>query len=168
MLPGAYILGSDIKNTSTDAEGKEVTEETDVTVAAENSGKMYAIGAGVGVSTDTVAANGTVAINRGNNNLEAVVGDYGSGEDTRHTKITNAKNIDVTSNDNASVLSVAGGVGVSKKVTVGGSVAYNEIGNISGNADGKIQNNTAQINNAVITTANGATIDVQALEPRLQ
>lgn len=161
---GAYILGSDIKNTSADAEGKEVTEETDVTVAAENSGKMYAIGAGVGVSTDTVAANGTVAINRGNNNLEAVVGDYGSGEDTRHTKITNAKNIDVTSNDNASVLSVAGGVGVSKKVTVGGSVAYNEIGNISGNADGKIQNNTAQINNAVITTANGATIDVQALD----
>ena len=161
---GAYILGSDIKNTDTNDEGKEVTEETDVTVAAENSGKMYAIGAGVGVSTDTVAANGTVAINRGNNNLEAVVGDYGSGEDTRHTKITNAKNIDVTSNDNASVLSVAGGVGVSKKVTVGGSVAYNEIGNISGNADGKIQNNTAQINNAVITTANGATIDVQALD----
>lgn len=161
---GAYILGSDIKNTSTDAEDKEVTEETDVTVAAENSGKMYAIGAGVGVSTDTAAANGTVAINRGNNNLEAIVGDYSSGEDTRHTKITNAKNIDVTSNDNASVLSVAGGVGVSKKVTVGGSVAYNEIGNISGNADGKIQNNTAQINNAVITTANGATIDVQALD----
>lgn len=161
---GAYILGSDIKNTSTDAEGKEVTEETDVTVAAENSGKMYAVGAGVGVSTDTAAANGTIAINRGNNNLEAIVGDYGSGEDTRHTKITNAKNIDVTSNDNASVLSVAGGVGVSKKVAVGGSVAYNEIGNISGNADGKIQNNTAQINNAVITTANGATIDVQALD----
>lgn len=161
---GAYILGSDIKNTDTNDEGNEVIEETDVTVAAENSGKMYAIGAGVGVSTDTVAANGTVAINRGNNNLEAVVGDYGSGEDTRHTKITNAKNIDVTSNDNASVLSVAGGVGVSKKVTVGGSVAYNEIGNISGNPDGKIQNNTAQINNAVITTANGATIDVQALD----
>lgn len=161
---GAYILGSDIKNTDTNDEGNEVIEETDVTVAAENSGKMYAIGAGVGVSTDTAAANGTIAINRGNNNLEAVVGDYGSGEDTRHTKITNAKNIDVTSNDNASVLSVAGGVGVSKKVTVGGSVAYNEIGNISGNADGKIQNNTAQINNAVITTANGATIDVQALD----
>lgn len=161
---GAYILGSDIKNTDTNDEGNEVIEETDVTVAAENSGKMYAVGAGVGVSTDTAAANGTIAINRGNNNLEAVVGDYGSGEDTRHTKITNAKNIDVTSNDNASVLSVAGGVGVSKKVTVGGSVAYNEIGNISGNADGKIQNNTAQINNAVITTANGATIDVQALD----
>lgn len=161
---GAYILGSDIKNTDTNDEGNEVIEETDVTVAAENSGKMYAVGAGVGVSTDTAAANGTIAINRGNNNLEAIVGDYGSGEDTRHTKITNAENIDVTSNDTASVLSVAGGVGVSKKVAVGGSVAYNEIGNISGNADGKIQNNTAQINNAVITTANGATIDVQALD----
>lgn len=161
---GAYILGSDIKNTDTNDEGNEVIEETDVTVAAENSGKMYAVGAGVGVSTDTATANGTIAINRGNNNLEAIVGDYGSGEDTRHTKITNAENIDVTSNDTASVLSVAGGVGVSKKVAVGGSVAYNEIGNISGNADGKIQNNTAQINNAVITTANGATIDVQALD----
>lgn len=161
---GAYILGSDIKNTDTNDEGNEVIEETDVTVAAENSGKMYAVGAGVGVSTDTAAANGTIAINRGNNNLEAIVGDYGSGEDTRHTKITNAENIDVTSNDTASVLSVAGGVGVSKKVAVGGSVAYNEIGNISGNADDKIQNNTAQINNAVITTANGATIDVQALD----
>ena len=161
---GAYILGSDIKNTDTNDEGNEIIEETDVTVAAENSGKMYAVGAGVGVSTDTAAANGTIAINRGNNNLEAIVGDYGSGEDTRHTKITNAENIDVTSNDTASVLSVAGGVGVSKKVAVGGSVAYNEIGNISGNADGKIQNNTAQINNAVITTANGATIDVQALD----
>ena len=161
---GAYILGSDIKNTAVDSEGKEVSEEADVTVAAENSGKMYAIGAGVGASTEQLVANGTIAINRGNNNLEAIVEDYGSGEDTRHTKITNAKNIDVTSNDNASVLSVAGGVGVSKKVAVGGSVAYNEIGNISGNADGKIQNNTAQINNAEITTADGAAIDVQALD----
>ena len=161
---GAYILGSDIINMAADSESNEVSEETDVTVAAENSGKMYAIGAGVGISNNTAAINGTVAINRGNNNLEAIIGDYGSGEDTRHTKITNAKNIDVTSNDNASVLSVAGGVGVSKKVAVGGSVAYNEIGNISGNADGKIQNNTAQINNAEITTADGAAIDVQALD----
>ena len=161
---GAYILGSDIINTDTNDEGNEVTGETDVTVAAENSGKMYAVGAGVGASTEQLVANGTIAINRGNNNLEAIVGDYGSGEDTRHTKITNARNIDVISNDNASVLSVAGGVGISKKVAVGGSVAYNEIGNISGKADGKIQNNTAQINNAVITTANGAAIDVQALD----
>lgn len=161
---GAYILGSDIINMAADSESNEVSEETDVTVAAENSGKMYAIGAGVGISNNTAAINGTVAINRGNNNLEAIIGDYGSGEDTRHTKITNAKNIDVTSNDNASVLSVAGGVGVSKKVAVGGSIAYNEIGNISGNADGKIQNNTAQINNAEITTADGAAIDVQALD----
>lgn len=164
---GAYVLGSDIKNTSTDAEGKEVSEETDVKVAAENSGKMYAIGAGVGVAASSgsqVAANGTVAINRGNNNLEAIIGDYVSSNGTNHTRIANAKNIDVTSNDSASVLSVAGGVGISRKVAVGGSIAYNEIGNISGNADGKKQNNTAQINNAFITTADEAKIIVQALD----
>lgn len=164
---GAYVLGSDIKNTSTDAEGKEVSEETDVKVAAENSGKMYAIGAGVGVAASAgsqVAANGTVAINRGNNDLEAVIGDYKTGNDTKHTSIANADKIAVTSNDSASVLSLAGGVGISKKVAVGGSIAYNEIGNISGSGDGKKQNNTAQINNAVITTADGAEIDVQALD----
>lgn len=164
---GAYILGSDIKNTTTDSEGKEIAEETDVTVAAENSGKMYAIGAGVGVAASAgsqVAANGTVAINRGNNDLEAVIGDYKTGNDTKHTSIANADKIAVTSNDSASVLSLAGGVGISKKVAVGGSIAYNEIGNISGSGDGKKQNNTAQINNAVITTADGAEIDVQALD----
>lgn len=163
---GAYVLGSNIKNTTTDADGKEIFEETDVTVAAENSGKMYAIGAGVGVSPDSLAANGTVAINRGNNNLEATIGDYGS----THTNITNAENISVVANDSSSLLGVAGGVGISRQVAVGGSVAYNEIGNISGNADGKKQNNTAQINNAVITTADGDTttdgvkINVQALD----
>ncbi len=164
---GAYILGSDIKNTTTDSEGKEIAEETDVTVAAENSGKMYAIGAGVGVAASAgsqVAANGTVAINRGNNDLEAVIGDYKTGNDTKHTSIANADKIAVTSNDSASVLSLAGGVGISKKVAVGGSIAYNEIGDISGSGDGKKQNNTAQINNAVITTADGAEIDVQALD----
>lgn len=163
---GAYVLGSNIKNTTTDADGKEIFEETDVTVSAENSGKMYAIGAGVGVSPDSLAANGTVAINRGNNNLEATIGDYGS----THTNITNAENISVVANDSSSLLGVAGGVGISRQVAVGGSVAYNEIGNISGNADGKKQNNTAQINNAVITTADGDTttdgvkINVQALD----
>ena len=133
--------------------GKEVFEETDVTVAAENSGKIYAVGAGVGVSPDSLAANGTVAINRGNNNLEAIIGDYGS----THTNITNAENISVVANDSSSLLGIAGGVGISRQVAVGGSVAYNEIGNISGNEDGKKQQNTAQINNAVITTANGDT-----------
>ena len=59
----------------------------------------------------------------------------------------------------------AGGVGIStNNAAVGGSIAYNEIGNISGNADGKKQNNTARINNAVITTAKGAQINVQALD----
>ena len=166
---GAYVLGSNIKNTTTDADGNAVFEETDVTVAAENSGKMYAIGAGVGVAASSgsqVAANGTVAINRGNNNLEAIIGDYG---DT-HTNITNAKKVSVVANDSSSLLGVAGGVGISRQVAVGGSVAYNEIGNISGNADGKKQNNTAQINNAVITIADGDTttdgvkINVQALD----
>lgn len=161
---GAYILGSDVKNTT------DNDQETDVTVEAENAGKMYAIGAGVGVSSDSAAANGTIAINRGNNNLEAIIGDYESGGNSGHTNITNitnitnANNVAVTSKDTASVLSVAGGVGVSKNVAVGGAVAYNEIGNISGNEDGKIQNNTAQINNAVITTADSAKIDVQAID----
>lgn len=163
---GAYVLGSNIKNTTTDADGKEVFEETDVTVAAENSGKIYAVGAGVGVSPDSLAANGTVAINRGNNNLEAIIGDYGS----THTNITNAENISVVANDSSSLLGVAGGVGISRQVAVGGSVAYNEIGNISANEDDKKQQNTAQINNAVITTADGDTttdgvkINVQALD----
>lgn len=163
---GAYVLGSNIKNTTTDADGKEVFEETDVTVVAENSGKIYAVGAGVGVSPDSLAANGTVAINRGNNNLEAIIGDYGS----THTNITNAENISVVANDSSSLLGVAGGVGISRQVAVGGSVAYNEIGNISANEDDKKQQNTAQINNAVITTADGDTttdgvkINVQALD----
>lgn len=158
---GAYVLGSDIKRTD---------KETDLTVAAENNGKMYAIGAGVGIAVSgdsgNVSANGTIAVNRGNNDVQAVIDDYMDDKNSpKQSTITNVTNIDVITNDNSHVLSLAGGVGVAKGVAVGGSVAYNEIGNISGNSDTKKkQQNTAEIRNAYITTADNAAIDVAAYD----
>lgn len=154
---GAYVKGGSIdryENEDGTAEGS-----ASVTVEGKNNSKLYAVGAGVGVSTDKLAANGTIAINIGRNNTEAVID---AASDGTRAKLDHISSLSVTTDDQSSELAVAGGVGVSKTVAVGGAVAYNEIGNISGKGDEKKQQNTAQVNHADITTEDGAAIEVGA------
>lgn len=154
---GAYVKGGSIdryENEDGTAEGS-----ASVTVEGKNNSKLYAVGAGVGVSTDKLAANGTIAINIGRNNTEAVID---AASDGTRAKLDHISSLSVTTDDQSRELAVAGGVGGSKTVAVGGAVAYNEIGNISGKGDEKKQQNTAQVNHADITTEDGAAIEVGA------
>ena len=155
---GAYVKGSEIKNDN--------DEETELAVKAANTGKIYAVGAGVTAATEKIALNGSIAINRGNNNVEAIIDDYTDEKiEDKHTVITNAKKVEVATNDSSTSLAVVGAVTGGKKGAIGGAVAYNEIGNISGSGDdGKVQNNTAQIKNAQITAAKDAQISVKAVD----
>lgn len=158
-ITGAYVKDSVITaNTyATDASiGKKTLKEAkaaELEVAAQNAGQQYTVAAGVGVTKEKAAVNGVVTANIGHNNVEAIVDG---------STLENMQAVDVHTLDNSTLLSAAGGVGAGKGAAIGGSVAYNAIGGVSGEADAKKQNNMAQINNTVITTANEGKIKVDA------
>ena len=147
----AYVKGGTLQGLN--------SGETSVLVNADNSGKQYAIGAGVTGSGGNTAISGTIAVNRGRNDLEAAIE---SDDDNNGTTINNAFNVNVATDDKGRQVAVAGGIGVSKGAAVGGAVAYNEVGNISGSGDNKKQLNKAHIDNATITTIDSGTIAVSA------
>lgn len=149
---GAYVKGGTVESYTEDGSAS-------VNVNAENAGKLYAIGAGVGVSTETAAANGTIAINIGRNNTEALID---ADEEGNRAKLSRISSLNVTTEDKSGEFALAGGVGAGKGAAVGGAVAYNEIGSLSGSDEEKKQQNTAQVNRADITTADGAKVNVNA------
>ncbi len=153
---GAYLKGASVDRYET-GEGS-ASGSASLIVDSQNNSKLYAIGAGVSAVTGNLAANGTIAINIGRNNTEAIVDEA----DGNRAKLNHISALSVTTNDQSSELALAGGVGVSTAVAVGGAVAYNEIGNISGSNGEKKQQNAAKINHADITAEDGASIDVSA------
>ena len=114
---------------------------------------------------------GVVVVNRGRNDVEAVIDKY-DGENAKtdggRTKLNNMSKVAVKSSDDSNQLAVVGAVSVSAgsnaKFAAGGSVAYNEIGNITGSAGEKKQTNKAAINNADITTTEDGKISVNAID----
>ena len=156
---GAYVKNSTITANTYDADGavSEVKPGA-LEVTAQNSGQQYTVAAGVGVSTGYAAVNGTVTVNLGHNNVEAVV-------DTSTLK--NMRSVGVRTLDESILASTAGGVGAGKYAAMGGSVAYNQVGSLSGSDDEKKQLNRAQINNTVITTADAGEIEVAAQDEAL-
>lgn len=136
---GAYMRGNTIKALGTDV---------DVFVDADNTGKVYGIAAGVAASTK-VAINGSVAVNRGGSNTEAIIDE---GED-EESEITNAGKVNVTADDETYRLAVVGSVSASGKAAIGGGVAYNDIGGSSAGSGSSSQNTTAAIKNTDITMA---------------
>lgn len=152
---GAYVKGSEISGVK-DA-------NSILTVDAANKGNVYSVGAAVTAGTAN-ALNGVVVVNRGRNDVEAVIDKY----DGRRTKLNNMSKVAVKSSDDSNQLAVVGAVSVSAgsnaKFAAGGSVAYNEIGNITGSAGEKKQTNKAAINNADITTAEDGKISVNAVD----
>ena len=153
---GAYVKGSEISGANDDA-------SSILTVDAANKGNVYSVGAAVTAGTAN-ALNGVVVVNRGRNDVEAVIDKY----DGRRTKLNNMSKVAVKSSDDSNQLAVVGAVSVSAgsnaKFAAGGSVAYNEIGNITGSAGEKKQTNKAAINNADITTTDGGKISVNAVD----
>ena len=160
---GAYVKGSEISGVKDDA-------SSILNVDAANKGNVYSVGAAVTAGTAN-ALNGVVVVNRGRNDVEAVIDKY-DGEnaktDGRRTKLNNMSKVAVKSSDDSNQLAVVGAVSVSAgsnaKFAAGGSVAYNEIGNITGSAGEKKQSNKAAINNADITTTEDGKISVNAVD----
>ena len=160
---GAYVKGSEISGVKDDA-------SSILNVDAANKGNVYSVGAAVTAGTAN-ALNGVVVVNRGRNDVEAVIDKY-DGENAKtdggRTKLNNMSKVAVKSSDDSNQLAVVGAVSVSAgsnaKFAAGGSVAYNEIGNITGSAGEKKQTNKAAINNADITTTDDGTISVNAID----
>lgn len=160
---GAYVKGSEISGVKDDA-------SSILNVDAANKGNVYSVGAAVTAGTAN-ALNGVVVVNRGRNDVEAVIDKY-DGENAKtdggRTKLNNMSKVAVRSSDDSNQLAVVGAVGVSAgsnaKFAAGGSVAYNEIGNITGSAGKKKQTNKAAINNADITTTEDGQISVNAID----
>lgn len=159
---GAYVKGSEISGVGDNS--------SILTVDAANKGNVYSVGAAVTAGTAN-ALNGVVVVNRGRNDVEAVIDKY-DGENAKtdggRTKLNNMSKVAVKSSDESNQLAVVGAVSVSAggnaKFAAGGSVAYNEIGNITGSAGEKKQTNKAAINNADIITTDDGTISVNAID----
>ena len=157
---GAYVKGSEISGANDDA-------SSILNVDAANKGNVYSVGAAVTAGTAEAALNGVVVVNKGKNDVEAVIDKY-DGEKAqttdRRTKLNNMGKVAVKSSDDSNQLAVIGNVSVaagsSAKAAIGGSVAINDIGALAG---GK-QSNRAAINNADITTAKDGKISVNAVD----
>ena len=161
---GAYVKGSEISGV--DSAGSVLT------VDAANKGNVYSVGAAVTAGTAEAALNGVVVVNKGKNDVEAVIDQYDGDSEKKttdgRTKLNNMSKVAVKSSDDSNQLAVIGNVSVaagsSAKAAIGGSVAINEIGNITGSAGEKKQTNKAAINNADITTTDDGQISVNAID----
>ena len=143
---GAYMKGNSIT---------ALGDGVDVVVDADNTGKVYGIGAGVSASTKA-AINGSVAVNRGGSNTEAVI----DKSDEKESYIEDAGAVKVTADDDTYRLAVVGSVSASGKAAVGGGVAYNDVGGSSAGSESSGQNTLAAIKNTDITTADNSEHDV--------
>ena len=155
---GAYVKGSEISN--------EDGKDAELNVSAANKGNVYSIGAAVTAGTGN-ALNGVVVVNKGKNDVEAVIDAYdGSNKKTTdgRTKLNNMSKVNVNSSDDSNQLAVIGNVSVaagsSAKAALGGSIAINDIGALAG---GK-QSNTAAIRNTDITTTDNGAVTVNAVD----
>lgn len=141
---GAYMKGNTIRALSDD-------KTVDVSVEANNTGKVYGIGAGVAASK-TVAINGSVAVNRGGSNTEAII----DKSDSENSVISNASQVTVAATDDTDRLAVVGSVSASGKAAVGGGVAYNDVGGSSADNENSSQNTLAAIRNTTIDMSDNA------------
>ncbi|WP_440444300.1 hypothetical protein [Phascolarctobacterium sp.] len=148
---GAYVYDSELN-------GKDAANGAALTVAADNKSEAYAVAVGVAVQAGQqgAALSGDVAVNKGVNNTEAIVGKKDTG---KGNAITDIDAVTIKAVDSTKLKAISGGVTVSTgHAGLGGAVAYNEVGN--GDADK--QNTLAKLTDTEIKTAKATTIDVQA------
>lgn len=148
---GAYVYDSELN-------GKAAAQGAALTVAADNNSEAYAVAVGVAVQAGQqgAALSGDVAVNKGVNNTEAIVGKKATG---KGNAITDIDAVTIKAVDSTKLKAISGGVTVSTgHAGLGGAVAYNEVGN----SDADKQNTLAKLTDTKIKTAKAATIDVQA------
>ena len=135
-----------IKNVSSTSNG------TEIAINSASNGSVYAVGAGVGVSANSAAIGGSIAINRGANSTLAEIED---------SNISNAKNILVDAKDKVNKLAVVGNLQISGgSAAVVGAVAYNDIGASTSDK----QKTSASILNSNISNGENTSINVNALD----
>lgn len=147
---GAYVYGSELN-------GKDAAKGAALTVEADNNSEAYAVAVGVAAQAGQqgAALSGDVAVNKGVNNTEAIVGKKATGNGNA---IAGIDAVTIKAVDSTKLKAISGGVTVSTgHAGLGGAVAYNEVGN----GDDK-QNTLAKLTDTEIKTAKAATIDVQA------
>ena len=164
----ANLLSSDVStvkdsqdvNAAASDNGKSVK----VGVTASNDGQVYSVAFGVGAGS-TAGLNGSISLNFGKDNIEARIGassEEGTSDSENNTfssTIKDASAISVLSEDKSRKLSVAGGVSGAGTAAVGGSVAYNELGDYSADEVHELKDkqvNRAAIENTDITTLNAS------------
>lgn len=148
---GAYVYDSELK-------GKAAAKGAALTVEADNNSEAYAVAVGVAVQAGQqgAALSGDVAVNKGVNNTEAIVGKKDTG---KGNAITGIDKVTIKAVDSTKLKAISGGVTVSTgHAGLGGAVAYNEVGN----GDSDKQNTLAKLTDTKIITAKTAKIDVQA------
>lgn len=148
---GAYVYGSELK-------GEDAAKGAALTVEADNNSEAYAVAVGVAAQAGQqgAALSGDVAVNKGVNNTEAIVGKKAAG---KGNAIADIDKVTIKAVDSTKLKAISGGVTVSTgHAGLGGAVAYNEVGN----GDDDKQNTLAKLTDTKIKTAKAATIDVQA------
>lgn len=147
----AYVYDSELN-------GIDAAKGPALIVEADNKSEAYAVAVGVAVQAGQqgAALSGDVAVNKGVNNTEAIVGKKDTG---KGNAITGIDKVTIKAVDNTKLKAISGGVTVSTgHAGLGGAVAYNEVGN----GDDDKQNTLAKLTDTKIKTAKAATIDVQA------
>lgn len=148
---GAYVYDSELK-------GKAAAKGAALTVEADNNSEAYAVAVGVAVQAGQqgAALSGDVAVNKGVNNTEAIVGKKAA---DKGNAIADIDKVTIKAVDSTKLKAISGGVTVSTgHAGLGGAVAYNEVGN----GDSDKQNTLAKLTDTKIITAKTAKIDVQA------
>ena len=148
---GAYVYGSKLNDKADD-------KDAALSVAADNNSEAYAVAVGVAAQAGQqgAALSGDVAVNKGVNNTEAIVGKNVVG---KGNAITNIDAVNIKAVDSTQLNAISGGVTVSTgNAGLGGAVAYNEVGN----GENDKQNTLAKLTDTKIKTDKAATIDVQA------
>lgn len=156
---GAYLAGGSVT-------AKTPSTGVSVDVEGKNTGKIYGIGAAVAASQNA-AVNGTVVMNHGGSDTEAVVGEVRPEDGTntvKDTAVANAKAVKVKAESDDVRVAVAGNVSASGKVALGGAVAYNDVGGASSGTENAKQKTRAALVSTTLTNVKNGTVTVKAAD----
>lgn len=156
---GAYLAGDSVA-------AKTPFTGVSVDVEGKNTGKIYGLGAAVAAS-QTAAVNGTVVVNHGGSDTEAVVGEVRPEDGTntvKDTAVANAKAVKVKAESDDVRVAAAGNVSASGKVALGGAVAYNNVGGTSTSTEKASQKTRAAMTKTTLTHVTGGATSVEAVD----
>lgn len=156
---GAYLAGGSVT-------AKTPSTGVSVDVEGKNTGKIYGIGAAVAAS-QTAAVNGTVVVNHGGSDTEAIVGEVRPEDGTntvKDTAVANAKAVKVKAESDDVRVAAAGNISASGKVALGGAVAYNDVGGASSGTENAKQKTRAALVSTTLTNVKNGTVTVKAAD----